>query len=54
MIPHSWISKCLELFGVAEVGEVKIRAKKEGIHSIGFLKYIIKYLRALNTPVNNP
>ena len=28
------------------------RARKEGTHSIGFLKYIIKFLRALNTPVN--
>ena len=38
--------------GVTEVGEIKIRAKKEGTHSIGFLKHIIKFLRALNARVN--
>ena len=33
------------------VSAIKILARKERTHSKGFLKYIIKFLRALNTPV---
>ena len=33
------------------VSAIKILARKERTHSKGFLKYILKFLRALNTPV---
>ena len=42
----------MKTFGVTEVGEIKIQARKEGTHSIGFLKYVTKFLTALNAPVN--
>ena len=41
----------LSKVGVIEVGEIKLRAGKQGTHSKGFRENI-KFLRALNTSVN--
>ena len=45
-------NKKLLKVGVSEVGEIKMRAGRQGTHSKGFPENIIKFLGALNIPAS--
>ena len=50
-LKNSFNEKLLKV-GVSEVGEIKMRARKQWTHSKGFPENIIKFLGALNIPAS--